>query len=120
MKTASGIFSSRSAAEKAMRELLRLGLTEDQLSLLVPGMQNGERDTVPTEDGEQPGMGKVIGGVVGGALGLSGGMPLGMVVSSLLFPGVGPVLAVGFITAAIAGSIGAAGGAAAGGRLNIL
>ena len=117
MKTASGIFYSRSAAEKAMRELLRLGLTEEQLSLLVPGKQNGEQDTVPTEDGEQPGMGKIIGGVVGGALGLSGGMPLGMVVSSLLFPGVGPVLAIGFITAAIAGSIGAAGGAAAGGAL---
>ena len=62
-------------------------------------------------------MGKVIGGVVGGALGLSGGMPLGMVISSLLFPGIGPVVAIGFMTAAIAGSIGAAGGAAAGGAL---
>jgi hypothetical protein len=117
MKTASGIFSSRSDAEKAMRELFKLGLTEDQLSLLAPGKTDGEQDTVPTEDGEQPGMGKVIGGVVGGALGLSGGLPLGMVISSLLFPGVGPVLAIGFITAAIAGSVGAAGGAAAGGAL---
>lgn len=62
-------------------------------------------------------MGKVIGGVVSGAVGLSGGLPLGMALSSLLFPGVGPVLAIGFITAAITGSVGAAGGAAAGGAL---
>lgn len=117
MKTASGIFFSRSAAEKAMSELLSLGLSEDQLSLLTPDKKDGEQDTVPTTDGEQPGMGKVIGGVVGGALGLSGGLPLGMVISSLLFPGVGPVLAIGFITAAITGTVGAAGGAAAGGAL---
>jgi hypothetical protein len=100
-----------------MRELLKLGLTQDQLSLLTPGKKDGEQNPVPTEDGEQPGMGNVIGGVVGGALGLSGGLPLGMAISSLLFPGVGPVLAIGFITAAIAGSVGAAGGAAAGGAL---
>jgi len=35
MKTASGIFSSASAAEKAMRELISLGLAKDQLSLLT-------------------------------------------------------------------------------------
>lgn len=117
MKTASGIFSSHSAAEKAMNELLRLGVSKDQLSLLTPDKKNGEQKPVPTTDGEQPGMGKVIGGVVGGAVGLSGGLPLGLVLSSLLFPGVGPVLAIGFITAAITGTVGAAGGAAAGGAL---
>jgi hypothetical protein len=100
-----------------MRELISLGLSEDQLSLLTPDEKNGDENTVPTTDGEQPGMGKVIGGVVGGAVGLSGGLPLGMAISSLLFPGVGPVLAIGFITAAITGTAGAAGGAAAGGAL---
>ena len=43
MKTASGIFSSRGTAEEAMHELVRLGLTKDQLSLLSPGKQNGEQ-----------------------------------------------------------------------------
>jgi hypothetical protein len=117
MKTATGIFPSRSAAELAMDKLRSLGLPQDQLSLLTPDKKNSKQEAVPTADGEQPGMGKVIGGVVGGALGLSGGMPLGAAVSALLFPGVGPVLAIGFITAAIIGTAGAAGGAAAGGAL---
>jgi hypothetical protein len=117
MKTVSGIFHSRSAAESALSRLRILGLREDQFSLLTPDKESTATKTVPTTDGEQPGMGKVIGGVVGGALGLSGGMPLGAALSSLLFPGVGPVLAVGFITAAIAGTLGVAGGAAAGGAL---
>lgn len=117
MKTATGIFPSRSAAELALNKLRNLGLPEDQLSLLTPDKKRNGKEAVPTADGEQPGMGKVIGGVVGGALGLSGGMPLGAAVSALLFPGVGPVLAIGFITAAIVGTAGAAGGAVAGGAL---
>ena len=116
MKTASGIFSSRSAAEEAMGKLRSLGLGEDQLSLLTPNV-TGAQEPVPTTEGEQPGMGRVIGGVVGGALGLSGGAPLGALISSLLFPGVGSVIAIGFITTALTGTVGAAAGAAAGGAL---
>ena len=115
MKTATGIFQSRSAAEVAMNKLRKSGIPDNQLSLLTPN-QNGDQQ-MPTTEGEQPGMGKAIGGVVGGALGLSGGMPLGAAISSLLFPGVGPILAIGFITAALAGTAGAAGGAVAGGAL---
>lgn len=116
MKTATGIFPSRSAAELAMNKLSNLGIPQNQLSLLTPNQKNGEPE-LPTTEGEQPGMGKVIGGVVGGALGLSGGVPLGLAISTLLFPGVGPVLALGFITAAITGTAGVAGGAVAGGAL---
>ena len=79
--------------------------------------RDNESTCVETTDGEQPGVGKVIGGVVGGAIGASGGLPLGMALSSALVPGAGPVLAVGFLTAAFAGAAGAAGGAAAGGAL---
>ena len=117
MKTATGIFPSRSAAELAMNKLRSLGIPENQLSLLTPGDKNNQHDSLPTTEGEQPGMGKVIGGVVGGALGLSGGVPLGAAIATLLFPGVGPVLAIGFITAAITGTAGVAGGAIAGGAL---
>ena len=116
MKTASGIFSSRGAAEEAMSKLLSLGLGEDQLSLLTPNV-TGTQDSVPSTEGEQPGMGGIIGGVVGAALGLSGGMPLGALISSLLFPGAGAVIAIGFITTAFTGTVGAAAGAAVGGTL---
>ena len=116
MKTATGIFPSRSAAELAMNNLRNLGIPENQLSLLTPDEKSSKQEPLPTTEGEQPGMGKVIGGVVGGALGLSGGVPLGAAIS-LLFPGIGTVLAIGFITAAVTGAAGAAGGAAAGGAV---
>ena len=74
MKTASGIFSSRSAAEEAMGKLRSLGLGEDQLSLLTPNV-TGAQEPVPTTEGEQPGMGRVIGGVVGGGVGFVGRNP---------------------------------------------
>jgi len=61
---------------------------------------------VPTEDAEQPGMGKAIGGVIGGGVGLFAGATI----ASLLLPGVGPVLAIGLgIGGAVAGA--ASGGA---------
>lgn len=121
MKTATGIFSSRAAAESAFEQLRQAGFGDEQLSMLIPekqtDRQSSQADAVKTTDGEQPGMGKVIGGVVGGALGASGGLPLGAVISAALFPGLGPVLLLGFITAAITGAVGVAGGAAAGGAL---
>ena len=70
-------------------------------------------DAVPTEDGEQPGMGKALGGVIGGAMGLAA-RPA--VVASLLLPGVGAVIAIG-LGAGTLGIGGAVAGAAGGGAL---
>ena len=71
---------------------------------------------VPTEDAEQPGIGKAIGSVVGGAVGLGAGA----MIANLVLPGVGPVLALMF-GAAAGGLSGAVAGAAAGGALeNVL
>jgi len=117
MKTTTGIFSSRAEAERVLQQLHETGFTDTQVSMLSPGETNGEKNSVTTTDGEQPGMGKVIGGVVGAAVGASGGLPLGMALSSVIFPGLGPVMAIGFLGAALVGAAGAAGGAAAGGAL---
>jgi hypothetical protein len=57
-------------------------------------------------------MGKVIGGVVGGAAGLTGGIELGALTGVLAVPGVGPILAIGFAGALLAGIAGAAAGGA--------
>jgi len=54
---------------------------------------------------------------VGAALGVAGGLEAGMAVASILIPGVGPVLALGLIGAAIFGAGGAAAGALAGNSL---
>jgi hypothetical protein len=118
MKFATGIFDSRDAAQNALLRLRDAGFGAEQVCMITPQNNRDNQATCAgATDGEQPGMGKVIGGVVGGAIGASGGLPLGMVISSALLPGAGPVLAVGFLTAALAGAAGAVGGATAGGAL---
>jgi hypothetical protein len=116
VKTVTGIFASRAAAEAAAQRLQTLGISPEQINLLTPGLSPAQLDTVPTTDAEQPGMGKVLGGVVGGVTGASSGL-LGAAVASALVPGVGPVMAVGLAAAAILGLGGAVAGAAAGGAL---
>jgi hypothetical protein len=116
METVVGIFTTRSAAESAVERLSTLGITNDQINLLTPGLPTAQLDSVPTTDAEQPGMGPVVGGVVGGVTGASGGL-LGVAVASALVPGVGPVMAIGLAAAAILGVGGAVAGAAAGSAL---
>ena len=118
MNTVAGIFQSRADAERAVENLRRLGLSDENLSLLSPGDAERQSETdVPTSDTEQPGMGNAVGGVVGGAMGAAGGMTLGAAAASLLVPGVGPIMAAGLIGAALFGAGGAAAGMAAGGAL---
>jgi hypothetical protein len=115
METVAGIFSSRDKAEEAVRELHSLGIPNDRIALLTPGMtdERVERE-VPTADSEQPGMGQAMGGAVGGAMGVAGGATLGAAAASLLVPGVGPVIAGGLLGAAILGAGGTVTGIAAG------
>ncbi|HUS10805.1 MAG TPA: hypothetical protein VMZ30_10090 [Pyrinomonadaceae bacterium] len=115
METVAGIFSSRDAAEQAVRELYSLDIPNDRIALLTPGMKDErvERE-VPTADSEQPGMGGAMGGAVGGAMGVAGGATLGAAAASLLVPGVGPVIAGGLLGAAILGAGGTVTGIAAG------
>ena len=114
MKTVTGIFTSRRAAQAALAELQKSGFDSTEISFLTPETSDAEINAVPTTDGEQPGMGSAIGGVVGGAVGLSGGVQIAAAISSVLVPGVGTVLAMGFAGAALAGVAGAIGGAKAG------
>ena len=105
MKTLVGIFETQTDAAAAYREFRSLNLRGENIIVLTPGASLQELDAVPTQDGEQPGMGKAIGGVIGGAVGLAGGLA----VATLLLPAVGPVIAIGLG----AGSLGL-GGAVAG------
>ena len=113
MKTITGIFRSQENAEHALQKLRSAGLTQEQLSLLLPGASAAALDAVPTTDAEQPGMGRALGAVVGGATGLSSGV-LGAAVASLFLPGVGSLMVLG---AATLGVIGAAVGAGVGNKL---
>ena len=116
MKSVVGIFITRHEATKGANLLQTAGFEGRNVILLSPGAS--ERDVqaaVPTEDAEQPGMGKAIGSVVGGAVGLGAGA----LIANFILPGIGPVLALTF-GAAVGGLGGAAAGAAAGGALENL
>jgi len=118
MNTVAGIFKTRSDAERAIENLRGIGLPDENLNLLAPGMSDNQVEaSVPTSDTEQPGMGNALGGLVGGAMGAAGGMTLGAAAASLLVPGVGPIMAAGIIGAALFGAGGAVTGMAAGGAL---
>lgn len=115
METVAGIFQSREQAEKAIQQIHLIGVRNDRIALLTPNTTTQEAErAVPTDDSEQPGMGKAMGGTVGGAMGVAGGASLGAAAASLLVPGVGPVIAGAILGAAILGAGGTAAGMAAG------
>jgi hypothetical protein len=118
METVAGVFRTREEAEKAVQQLHSLGIPNDRIALLTPGMsEENVEESVPTSDTEQPGMGTAMGGAVGGAMGVAGGATLGAAAASLLVPGVGPVIAGTILGAAILGAGGTATGMAVGGAL---
>ena len=109
MENVVGIFSDRKNAETAMEQLRIAGFEPKNLVLLTSERADDKLRRIPSEDAEQPGMGKAIGSVAGGAAGLAAGT----VISSLLLSGVGSILAVGLGASAF-GLGGAVAGAAAG------
>jgi hypothetical protein len=112
MISVTGVFTSRSDAQRGSTQLLATGIPKDRINLLTPGASEKELGAVPVDSAEQPGMGKAIGAAVGGAVGLAGGIGLGGAVASLMLPGIGPVIAVGAAGAALLGMLGfKAGGA---------
>jgi hypothetical protein len=110
MKTVAGVFRSSLSARDAAVALRRAGFPQNQVNLLYPGSPQSAIHAIATSDTEQPGMGGAIGGLVGGAVGAAGGFELGVAVTALI-PGVGPILAVGLVGAALFGASGALGGA---------
>src|SRR5580700_900751 len=115
METISGVFETRTAAERAMQEASTAGIPADRITLLTPGSVDHldkEMTSVPTDATEQPGMGKAIGALLGGGVGITGGSLL-----IALVPGVGPITALGLLGAAIAGAAGATVGATVGDKI---
>jgi outer membrane lipoprotein SlyB len=111
METVAGIFDSPLEARQAALDLRPVGFENSDISLLLPGSSEAALASVPTEEAEQPGMGRALGSVVGGAVGLAGGAPLGAALVSVVLPGIGPVIAIGFAAAALGALVGGATGA---------
>jgi hypothetical protein len=109
MKTVAGIFTSRDAAARAIQRLRGIGVRDDTINVLAPGLSERQiAASVPTDEGEQPGMGTALGAVAGGATGASIGVPLGAAIATSVIPGIGPIIAAGVLGAALLGAAGAA------------
>jgi hypothetical protein len=108
MQTIAGIFASRADAERTAARLRAIGVAQERITVLSPGSPT---ERLPTDEGEAPGTGAAIGAVVGGATGAAVGLPLGAA-ATFLIPGIGPVIALGVLGAALFGAGGAAAGSA--------
>jgi hypothetical protein len=115
MEAITGVFQTRSAAERALHNIHgSAGIPADQITLLTPGSVDHvekEVESVPMDSTEQPGMGNAIGALLGGGVGFTGGSLL-----MALVPGLGPVTALGLLGAAVLGAAGATIGASVGGK----
>ena len=126
-KTITRLFDSHTQALDAVSDLEARGIDRDKISLVANNADNwhdGGRREGPlgdrNGDGENDvadgaGKGAATGGLIGGGAGLLAG--LGM----LAIPGLGPVVAAGWLAAtAVGAAVGAAAGGATGGLLGAL
>ncbi|RYF99943.1 MAG: hypothetical protein EON94_10420, partial [Caulobacteraceae bacterium] len=133
-KTITRLFDSHTQALSAVEDLERSGVDHDKISIVSNNADNwhaghrhagrapGEAGVLGDRNGdgendvaEGAGKGATTGGLIGGGAGLLAG--LGM----LAIPGLGPVVAAGWlVSTAVGAAIGAAAGGATGGILGAL
>lgn len=109
MQTVTGLFDDYDDANDAVGELVATGVPRDEISL-VANNATGWYKADDAEAGEDAATGAGLGAVVGGAGGLATGLGL------MAIPGLGPVVAAGWLAATAVGAVGGAlvGGAAGG------
>lgn len=108
-KTVLGVFEDINQAERAVEELKRRGFDKKEISIVAKDQNKGDsggRGGGGMFAGTEVSDGIATGGAIGGAAGLLAG------VGALAVPGIGPILAVGPIAAALSGAVtgGVAGG----------
>jgi len=112
-RTLTGLYDSHADAASTVRDLEAAGISHEHISLVANN--SGERYRSKVREGNEAGTGAgagaAFGGVVGGGVGLLAG--LGM----LAIPGVGPVVAAGWLVATAVGVVGGAAVGGAGGGL---
>ena len=114
-RTISRLFDTRPQAEAAVRDLETAGIPDSDISLIARHAGEDRSFGDRTEAGEGAGKGAATGGVLGAGAGLLAGLGL------LAIPGLGPVVAAGWLASTAVGAIaGAAAGGAAGGLLGAL
>lgn len=102
-QTVIGVFESRAKAENAVNTLRKQGFTTEEINIVSKKQKSQDQDGTYDDD-------ITDGTLTGGTLGGIGGLLMGA--GALMLPGIGPIIAVGPITAAVGGAI--AGGIAGG------
>ncbi len=114
-QTITRLFDSRGDAESAVRDLESAGIRHDDISIIANGGGTAGDGTHNVDSQGDVSRGASTGAAIGGAGGLLAGLGL------LAIPGLGPIVAAGWLVATVAGAgIGAAGGAATGGVVGAL
>lgn len=116
MKTVTGLFDTYSDASAAVSALEARGVPSNDISIVSNNVDNHHKHA-DNDSGaaEGAGTGAGVGAVVGGAGGLLTGLGI------MAIPGVGPVVAAGWLAATAAGALaGAVAGGAAGGLIGAL
>jgi hypothetical protein len=107
MRTVTGLFDTYDNARSAVAELESLGVASADISIVSNKAVHGGNETLAAEGA---GTGAGIGAVAGGTGGLLAGLGI------MAIPGVGPVVAAGWLVATAVGAVaGAVAGGAAGG-----
>lgn len=113
MKTVSGLFDDYSDARAAVSALEDRGVPSDDISIVSNNV--GDRYSKDSNAAEGAGTGAGLGAAVGGIGGLLTGLGV------MAIPGVGPVVAAGWLAATAAGAAaGAVAGGAAGGLIGAM
>jgi len=108
-----GLFSNYKDANDAVSELMNNGYSKNDLDL-VGKKESFNMDNNGENMGEDTVAGATAGAVIGGIAGLVAG------VAALTIPGVGPIITLGTLTAALGSTaVGAAGGGAIGGLIGL-
>jgi hypothetical protein len=109
MQTVSRVYDTHSQARDAVNAIEKAGVPSSEISLVAN--KHVSEKYADMDDVSKAGTGAGIGGVVGGGAGLLAGLGL------LAIPGLGPVVAAGWLASL---AVGAAAGAAAGGLVGAL
>lgn len=114
MRVITGLFDSHDHAAEAVRQLRDVGVRSEDISLVA---NNAEGYAV--EDGDEVAEGAGAGAGIGAILGGAGGLLAGL--GTLAIPGIGPVIAGGWLLSTAVGAVaGAAIGGATGGLIGAL
>jgi hypothetical protein len=114
-KTITGLYDIYDDAVQSVREIEAAGVPHSDISMVANNADDRYEPVGKTKSASGVGTGAAVGSVVGGGAGLLAGLGL------LAIPGVGPVVAAGWLVAtAVGAAAGAGAGAATGGLVGSL